>query len=57
MDDHTKNLGSAVGGTFIEITLEEDTKVPDNIKANYSQWHTERSSTSKKCKRLNKVIF
>ena len=41
-------LDSAVGGTFMEITLEESTKLLDSIMANYSQWHTERS-TSKKC--------
>ena len=32
----------------MEITLGEATKHLDNIMANYSQWHTERSSTSKK---------
>src|SRR3989337_1585718 len=41
-------LDSAVGGTFMEITLREATKLLDNIMVNYSQWHTERSSTSKK---------
>ena len=41
-------LDSATGGTFMEITLGEATKLLDNIMANYSQWHTERSSTSKK---------
>ena len=38
-------LDSAVGGTFMEITLGEATKLLDNIMANYSQWHTERSSS------------
>ena len=42
------HLDSAAGGTFMEITLGEATKLLDNIMANYSQWHTERS-TSKKC--------
>ena len=32
---------SAAGGTFMEITLGEDTKLLDNIMANYSQWHRE----------------
>ena len=42
-------LDSAVGGTFMVITLGEATKLLDNIMVNYSQWRTERSSTSKKC--------
>ena len=62
MDDHTKilyarlNFASrnlldlAAGGTFMEITLGEATKLLDNIMVNYSQWHTERS-TNKKCMR------
>ena len=37
-------LGSATGGTFMEITLGEATKLLDNIMVNYSQWHTERST-------------
>ena len=41
-------LDSAVGGTFMEINLGEATKLLDNIMYNYSQWHTERPSTSKK---------
>ena len=41
-------LDSTTGGNFMEITLGEATKLLDNIMANYSQWHTERSSTSKK---------
>ena len=41
-------LDSAAGGTFMETTLGEATKLLDNIMVNYSQWHTERS-TSKKC--------
>ena len=31
----------------MEITLEDATKLLDNIMANYSQWHTERSSSKK----------
>ena len=59
LDDHTKFLcgvefvsrnllDSATGGTFMEITLGEATKLLDNIMANYSQWHTKRAPTSKK---------
>ena len=40
-------LDSATGGTFMEITLGDATKLLDNIMANYSQWHTERSSSKK----------
>ena len=40
-------LDSVAGGTFMEITLGE-AKLLDNIMANYFQWHTEKSSTSKK---------
>ena len=32
-------LYSAAGGTFMEITLGEATKLLDNIMVNYSQWH------------------
>ena len=38
---HSRNLlDSAVGCTFMEITLGEATKLLDNIMANYSHWHT-----------------
>ena len=40
-------LDSAAGGTFMEITLGDATKLLDNIMANYSQWHTKRSSSKK----------
>ena len=40
-------LDSAAGGTFMEITLGDATKLLDNIMVNYSQWHTERSSNKK----------
>src|SRR4051812_1838350 len=40
-------LDSAAGGTFMEITLGEATKLLDNIMVNYSQWHTERSTNKK----------
>ena len=31
-------LDSAAGGTLMEITLGDATKLLDNIMANYSQW-------------------
>jgi len=40
-------LDSAAGGTFMEITLGEATKLLDNIMVNYSQWHTKRSTNKK----------
>ena len=40
-------LDSAAGGTLMEITLGESTKLLDNIMVNYSQWHTERSTNKK----------
>ena len=48
-------LDSAAGGTFMEITLGEATKLLDNIMVNYSQWHTERSSTSKKVHAIEEI--
>src|SRR3954469_24532138 len=65
MDDYTKNyaglkfasrnlLDSAAGGTFMEITLGEATKLLDNIMVNYSQWHTKRS-TSKKVHAIEEI--
>ena len=40
-------LDSAVGGMFMDIALGDATKLLDNIMENYSQWHTERSSSKK----------
>ena len=37
-------LDSSAGGTFMEITLGEATKLLGNIMVNYSQWHNERST-------------
>ena len=48
-------LDSASGSTFMEITLGEATKLRDNIMVNYSQWHTERSSTSKKVHAIEEI--
>ena len=48
-------LDSAAEGTFMEITLGEATKLLDNIMSNYSQWHTERSFTSKKVHAVEEV--
>ena len=47
-------LDSAAGGTFMEITLGEVTKLLDNITVNYSQWHTEDLPLIKKCMQLKK---
>ena len=38
----------------MKITLGESTKFLDNIMANYSQWHTERS-TSKKVHAIEEI--
>ena len=65
MDNHTifyaglnfasRNLlDSAAGGIFMEITLGEATKLLDNFGANYSQWHTE-ISTSKKVHAIEEI--
>ena len=48
-------LDYAAGGTFMEITLGEATKLLDNTMANYSQWHTERSPTSKKVNSVEEI--
>ena len=48
-------LDSATGGTFMEITLGEATKLLHNIMANYSQWHTERAPTSKKVNSVEEI--
>ena len=48
-------LDSAAGGTFMEIMLGEATKLLDNIMANYSQWHTKWSSTSKKVHAIEEI--
>ena len=40
-------LDLSAGGTFMEITLGDATKLLDNIMVNYSQWHTERSTSKK----------
>ena len=47
-------LDLAAGGTFMEITLGEATKLLDNIMVNYSQWYTERS-TSKKVHTIEEI--
>ena len=48
-------LDSAAGGTFMEITLGEATKFLDNIMAIYSQWHTERTPTTKKVNSVEEI--
>ena len=47
-------LDSAPGGTFMQITLVESTKLLDNIMVNYSQWHT-KISTSKKVHAIEEI--
>ena len=39
----------------MEITLGEAIKILYNIMVNYSQWHTERSSTSKKLYAIEEI--
>jgi hypothetical protein len=41
-------LDSAVGGTFIFLTLGAATKLLNNMMVNYSEWHTERAPQGKK---------
>jgi hypothetical protein len=41
-------LDSAVGGTFMSITLGAATKLLDNMMVNYSEWHTERAPQGEK---------
>ena len=48
-------LDSTAGGTFMEITLGEATKLLDNIMGNYSQWHIERAPTSKKVNLVEEI--
>jgi hypothetical protein len=40
-------LDSAVGGTFMSITLGAATKLLNNMMVNYSEWHTERAPQGK----------
>ena len=48
-------LDSAVGGTFMSTTLGAATKLLDDMMANYSQWHTERSPTGKKVNSVEEI--
>ena len=48
-------LDSAAGGTFMEITLGEATKLLDNILTNYSQWHTEQTPTGMKVNSVEEI--
>jgi hypothetical protein len=41
-------LDSAVGCTFMSITLGATTKLLDNMMVNYSEWHTKRAPQGKK---------
>ena len=52
----SRNLLDLVeGATFMEITLGEATKLLDNIMANYSQWHTVKTPTSKKVNSVEEI--
>src|SRR4051812_20484386 len=48
-------LDSAAGGTFMSTTLGDATKLLDEMMLNYSQWHTERSPTSKKVNSVEEI--
>src|SRR3954463_11739413 len=48
-------LDSAAGGTFMSTTLGAATKLLDEMMLNYSQWHTERSPTSKKVNYVEEI--
>ena len=48
-------LDSAAGGTFMSITLGAATKLLDDMMANYSQWHTERSPTGRKVNSVEEI--
>ena len=48
-------LDSAAGGTFMDVTLGEATKLLDNTMTNYSQWHTERAPTGKKVNYVEEI--
>jgi hypothetical protein len=41
-------LDSAVGGTFMSLTLGAAMKLLDNMMVNYFEWHTERAPQGKK---------
>ena len=67
VDDYTKNyaglnfasrnlLDSAAGGTFMEITLGEATKLLDNIMVNYSQWLPKDLLIKSACDRRNQCF-
>ena len=48
-------LNSAVGGTFMNLTLGAANKLLDDLMTNYSQWHTERAPTGKKVNSVEEV--
>src|SRR3954470_17695351 len=48
-------LDSAAGKTFMSTTLGAATKLLDEMMMNYSQWHTERSSTGKKVNYVEEI--
>ena len=52
---HLEKFQTSPWEVLLWITLGEPTKVLDNIKSNFSQWHTERSSTSKKVHAIEEI--
>src|SRR4051812_32235991 len=48
-------LDSAAGGTFMSTTLGASTKLLHEMMLNYPQWHTERSTTSKKVDSIEEI--
>ena len=48
-------LDFAAVSTFMEMTLGKATKLVDNIRTNYFQWHTERAPTGKKVNYVEEI--
>src|ERR1043165_5255571 len=48
-------LDSAAGGTFMSTTLGAATKLLDEMRLNYSQWHIERSPIGKKVNSVEEI--
>src|SRR4051812_42396725 len=48
-------LDSAAGGTFMSATLGAAMKILYEMMLNYSQWHTERSTTGKKVNSVEEI--
>src|SRR4051812_42071053 len=48
-------LDWSAGGTFMSTTLGDAMKLLDDMRLNYSQWHTERSPTGKKVNYVEEI--